>query len=334
MVVLYDPATTSRASTTAPTPARPAILLGAALAAALVVCGPVRRRPARIALEVVGVAGVVVLACRVDAARRPVVRRSTAAGSSSCGVAAIAVIAAAVHPRTRPGRRACCSFQPLCLLGLISYGVYLWHWPVDVVLDEARVGVSGWPLFAVQLAVTLVIAIVSYLLIEMPIRRGAFSKRQWQIALPVLATGIVIVFVVASATTPTSALFRFKPAAWEDPPRVRPIRAGIGDQVGPVLVVGDSVSLSMASGLRNAGLDVTPFGFPAWVVRGTIKAYSAFGEQAPCPWTSSWSREVQAVQPTRRHSRVGRLRAVRRQAARLGDVARPRYPSLGRLLRK
>ena len=40
------------------------------------------------------------------------------------------------------GRRAprCSSARPLVALGAISYGVYLYHWPVYVVLDEERTG--------------------------------------------------------------------------------------------------------------------------------------------------------------------------------------------------
>ncbi len=38
---------------------------------------------------------------------------------------------------------------------IISYGVYLWHWPVFVYLDARRAHLHGWPLFAVQAAVTL-----------------------------------------------------------------------------------------------------------------------------------------------------------------------------------
>ena len=71
--------------------------------------------------------------------------------------------------------RAMFSWSALRALGLISYGVYLFHWPVFLVLSPQRTGLGQVPLFALQVAVTLVIALLSYVFIERPIRerRGA-----------------------------------------------------------------------------------------------------------------------------------------------------------------
>src|SRR4029077_12605659 len=69
----------------------------------------------------------------------------------ACALATAVVIAAAVDPRRGPVSRLL-SFRPLCLLGIISYGVYLWHWPVYVVLDPVRTHLDGWPPFAVRVA--------------------------------------------------------------------------------------------------------------------------------------------------------------------------------------
>jgi peptidoglycan/LPS O-acetylase OafA/YrhL len=35
------------------------------------------------------------------------------------------------------------SWRPLCLLGIVSYGVYLWHWPVIMYATEERLGVGA-----------------------------------------------------------------------------------------------------------------------------------------------------------------------------------------------
>ena len=64
------------------------------------------------------------------------------------------------------------STPPLVWLGKISYGVYLFHWPVFVMLDARRVDVSTPALFALRMAVTLVIAQLSFTVIERPIRTG------------------------------------------------------------------------------------------------------------------------------------------------------------------
>ncbi len=63
------------------------------------------------------------------------------------------------------------SLAPLVALGRISYGVYLVHWPVFVIVDPERMGFEGPPLTALRLAITLAIALVSYYLLEQPIRR-------------------------------------------------------------------------------------------------------------------------------------------------------------------
>jgi peptidoglycan/LPS O-acetylase OafA/YrhL len=65
---------------------------------------------------------------------------------------------------------------PLTYLGRISYGVYLFHWPIFLWLTEDRTGLNRWPLFAIRLALAIGLAAASYLLLEQPIRRGSMAK--------------------------------------------------------------------------------------------------------------------------------------------------------------
>jgi peptidoglycan/LPS O-acetylase OafA/YrhL len=205
MVVLYDPSNVSRAYYGTDTRAA-AILFGAALAAWLAIHGPATKRNARIALEVVGLLGAVVLAtawARLDGQSSGLYR----GGFLVCGLAATAVIAAAVHPEPGPVSRML-SLRPLCAIGLISYGVYLYHWPIDVLIDQQRAGFGGWPLFAVQTAVTLTIAVASYRFIEQPIRRGAVSSVQWRKLTPAIVVVLVVaLFASTSGSGPNESLF-------------------------------------------------------------------------------------------------------------------------------
>lgn len=90
------------------------------------------------------------------------------------------------------------SWRPLCLLGIVSYGVYLWHWPVIVYLTEERVGVGGWRLDALRVFVTLGVATVSYRIVERPIRRGTWRMRR---AWPATAGAIGVALVAILAAT-------------------------------------------------------------------------------------------------------------------------------------
>ena len=89
------------------------------------------------------------------------------------------------------------STPPLVWLGGISYGVYLYHWPIYVIADERRTGLHGWQLVVVQLALTLSIAEISYRVLEQPIRRYRGSSRRTTLVAGGLATSAVAVVTLA-----------------------------------------------------------------------------------------------------------------------------------------
>ncbi len=72
--------------------------------------------------------------------------------------------------------RSTLSIAPLAWLGRISYGVYLYHWPVFVVIDAPRVDLDAVPLLALRLALTIALAQLSFSLFERPVRNGLIRR--------------------------------------------------------------------------------------------------------------------------------------------------------------
>ena len=68
------------------------------------------------------------------------------------------------------------SLPPLTLLGRMSYGIYLIHWPVYVWLNESQLKISGFWLLLVRWAVVFALAGILYQVIEKPIRAKSFLK--------------------------------------------------------------------------------------------------------------------------------------------------------------
>ncbi|MFN8017842.1 MAG: acyltransferase family protein [Acidimicrobiales bacterium] len=97
------------------------------------------------------------------------------------------------------------SVRPLVALGTISYGVYLYHWPIFTLVDAQRLGRGGAALLAVRLALTVAVAIVSYHLVEKPIRGARVPVRPTLLAGAALT---VLVLVAALLIAPTGATFR------------------------------------------------------------------------------------------------------------------------------
>ncbi|MEP4650231.1 MAG: acyltransferase, partial [Ilumatobacter sp.] len=92
--------------------------------------------------------------------------------------------------------RTALSVSPLVWLGKVSYGVYLFHWPIFVVLNSDRVGVDGPLLFVLRIAVTLGVAQVSFTFFEQPIRRASSVGIRPTMGYAAAATVAVIVAAV------------------------------------------------------------------------------------------------------------------------------------------
>jgi peptidoglycan/LPS O-acetylase OafA/YrhL len=150
-----------------------ALLIGAALA----FVWPSRRLRdqvagrARWALEGAGTAGLVVFAVLVwrTSEYSPFLYRG---GMVLLSIAAALMVAAAASPASTFGRIL--GWEPLRWLGVRSYGIYLWHFPI-IVLTTPAAGGDTPSRRVLQLGAIIGCAALSWRYIEEPIRRGALS---------------------------------------------------------------------------------------------------------------------------------------------------------------
>ncbi len=141
------------------------------------------------------------------------------------------------------------SVRPLAYLGTVSYGMYLWYFPIFAVVTHARFGLTGSTLFAVRVVFDIAIATISYYWLERPLRSGRLFRVDRAVhfgrlrpmgfaSFAVLAVVGLIAFTsrVPGIQLPSSAMVH--PAT---PSAAAPKAATVR-----ILVVGDSTALTLA----------------------------------------------------------------------------------------
>ena len=250
-----------------------ALLVGAAIAIGLTLWkdGSGRRWFTRLAsvLALAGVAGTAALWATTS-------ESSTFAFNGGFMVASLAagavVLGCAVAPRSLVVRLL--ELPPFPQWGRISYGVYLWYWPVLLVMSGQRLHWGVYPLFLARVGVTVAIAALSYDLVEMPVRRGALRHwRSWVAAPFGAAVAVSAVFIstlvpVGAAELPGVQLAVSAPTAGTTTvstptagtptavssdlsPTLPALPAATSTKPVKVLLVGDSIAGTLGVGLAQ-----------------------------------------------------------------------------------
>jgi peptidoglycan/LPS O-acetylase OafA/YrhL len=184
------------------------------------------------------------------------------------------LLAGTVHPASRLAP-AVFGFSLFRWIGVRSYGIYLWHWPIyQVTRPHSDVPFTGIPLLLFRLALTFGAATLSFRFVEEPVRGGAIARQvalykgsrgdartRWNRRMGAVA-GVVVVSIVIvvvglgnggspgrpaglpaeAATIVTSPTTAPDPATTTLVPNGAPWR---------VLAIGDSVMLGAAQDLAD-----------------------------------------------------------------------------------
>ncbi len=200
------------------------------------------------------------------------------------------------------------SLRPLRWIGAISYGLYLWHWPIYVFLSPVRTGLDDAALFAVRLAATFIVATLSYYLVEQPIRTGSWHGWRVRVATPAAVIGVAGVLLWSTANAVPAGI-EVSVGDLRPPTTSAPTGAPTPavDRPARIMLVGDSVANSLAPGITN---QAAARGFEFWNASlpgcgfATEEGEHQFGEQWLSPvdrcqpsWRTRWPQQLKVWNP-------------------------------------
>ncbi len=157
-----------------------------------------------------------------------------------CGAAVIAVVTQMPHHVVA----RVLATRPLPSLGRISYGMYLWYWPVLLVMTSARTHLQGVLLLACRMVVIVLVAGASYRFVETPIQQGALSRWRAWVAIPATVAALMLLPLLAPLSEPSTAAVAAVPSLASSPASylAHPVR---------ILLLGDSMAGTLGVGLSQ-----------------------------------------------------------------------------------
>jgi peptidoglycan/LPS O-acetylase OafA/YrhL len=147
--------------------------------------------------------------------------------------------------------------RPLVWLGTISYGLYLWHFPLALYLSPERTGISGLALFCVRCMATVAVAAASYYLVERPVMDKTFWRSVRALVPSAVTVGgaVALLFAATSgsaALVPSAAHFRSSSSSGARDVAAASSSKSVGAEPVPpsrVVVLGDSTALTLGYAL-------------------------------------------------------------------------------------
>ncbi len=134
-------------------------------------------------------------------------------------------------------------YRPFAWVGKISYGLYLWHWPVFVMISTRHTGLTGAPLFVTRFAVSFALGALSFHLLEEPIRR--YGIKRWCGRTAGIISGYAVLPLTALLVLASTSTVHANPLIGASAGSGWDTDTGDVHAAERVLIVGDSVGFSI-----------------------------------------------------------------------------------------